>query len=85
MKPKLRYRYRRATDIMTVEGVRFAGEFFRTLGTHGPDVGAVLQVTERRDGVLMMKQLFRTAIEYDNPLFYLPAKERLEEIEAADV
>ena len=57
-KPKLHYHYRRDTDVMTLEGVRYSGDFFRTIGKHGSDVGQVLQITERRDGVVELRRLY---------------------------
>jgi hypothetical protein len=57
MKPKLHYKYDKPRDIITIEGTRYSGNFFRTLGAHGPKLGAVLQITRRDDGVLWLNEL----------------------------
>jgi hypothetical protein len=56
-KPKLHYKYDKPNDIITIEGTRYSGNFFRTLGAHGPKIGAVLQITRRDDGVLWLNEL----------------------------
>ena len=42
-------------DVITIEGCRYSGHLFRSFG--GLDVGAILQIIKREDGVIHVKRL----------------------------
>ena len=46
----LAYEYDETLDILTIEGIRYSGEFFRTLGKDGAPLGTVVEISQRREG-----------------------------------
>jgi len=55
--PGLSVRYDTLRDELVVEGVRYSGELFRTLGLLGPSTPAMIQVIDRNeDGVVTLKR-----------------------------
>lgn len=44
--------YDRARDVVTIEGVRYAGVLFRSLGVRGFEPGKWLRIEQRADGML---------------------------------
>jgi len=53
--PPLRFAYDGFTDTLTIEGVKYAGAYFRHLAFQ--PVGAVLQIIERKEGKLVLRDL----------------------------
>ena len=51
---RLQFSYDETNDVLTVEGIRYSGELFRTLGFGA--IGSVLRLVERKDGVVVMMQ-----------------------------
>lgn len=51
--PRLQYAYDRANDLLTVEGVTYAGEVFRQLGALAP-LDTPLKIMSRGDGVITL-------------------------------
>jgi hypothetical protein len=45
------------TDVVTIEGIRYAGGLFRGLGIGGLEPGTALRIVNRDDGVLTVEQL----------------------------
>lgn len=54
----LDHEYDPQSDVLEVEGVRYSGEFFRSLGRTMP-VGSVFRIEERWDGVITVTILDR--------------------------
>lgn len=49
---ELHFSYDKESDIITIEGVRYAGEFFRGLSEHGINLNVPFVITERSDSVV---------------------------------
>lgn len=54
MKKALDFSYDAPNDIMTIEGIRYAGEMFREFGL-GPNPGKWLRIISIEDGVLTVE------------------------------
>ena len=53
---KLDFVYDEFTDVLTIEGVPYSGEFFRSLGKDGLELNKSFRVVERReDGVIAIQ------------------------------
>lgn len=52
MAEPLRFEYDEATDIITIEGARYAGRLFRELGEEGMKPGSLFRLLRRDDGVI---------------------------------
>ncbi len=50
-KEPLNFDYDSERDVLTIEGVKYAGEYFRFLG-HSPAPGVIFKIVERKDGVI---------------------------------
>lgn len=48
--------YDRDRDIVTINGVKYAGAFFRSFGIHGAPVGSLLRIIKRDDGTLTVEK-----------------------------
>ena len=59
----LSFSYDAFTDIMTIDGAEYSGEFFRTLGEKGLAIGDFFRVENRRDGVITIRR-FTDKAEY---------------------
>lgn len=59
MTATLIYEYDEQRDVLTVEGVQYAGELFRSFGMLPP--GTVLRIDKREDGVLTVTDMQRLA------------------------
>ena len=51
---KLNFEYNHSTDVMTIETIAYAGQFFRMLGGQMP-LGPLFQIIAREDGTLTVK------------------------------
>jgi hypothetical protein len=56
----LAFAYDDIADVLTVEGVHYAGAMFRQLGGM-MDIGEAFEIIERTDGVVAIKRLFQAA------------------------
>ena len=52
--PEITFSYDAATDIVTICGTRFTGDFFRTQSPWG--VGHIIEIVEQDDGVLTIRR-----------------------------
>lgn len=57
MSGPLSFSYDAPTDILTVEGLEFSGQFFRALAERGVPIGSVVRIEDRLDGVLWVNDL----------------------------
>lgn len=55
---KLHFEYDDGRDILTIEAVAYSGVLFRTLGNDGPPVGTIVEITDRKDGVVTLTRIF---------------------------
>lgn len=55
----LNIEYDKQQDIVTIEGVRYAGGLFRHLGVHGVAVGTVLKIMRREDGEIFLQEIIQ--------------------------
>ena len=46
------------SDVLTIEGTRYAGSLFRALGAQGFAVGARLEIIARDDGVISLRRWY---------------------------
>ena len=56
MSQKLKYRYNVAEDMMTIEGIRYAGDFFRQFG-HRMPLNAPMKIVSRDDKTITLVQI----------------------------
>ncbi len=56
----LAYHYDEGLDVMTVEGIKYSGHFFRVLALTGPSDQAFRIVGRDEDGVLTIKKVEAT-------------------------
>lgn len=56
MSQRLKYRYDVTKDLMTIEGLRFAGDFFRQFG-HAMPLDTPMKITVREDGFITVVQI----------------------------
>lgn len=49
MTANLQMIYDAQNDVVTIQGVKYSGDFFRDLGVGGVAVGTILRVASRRD------------------------------------
>lgn len=54
----LSFSYDAPNDLLIIEGVKYSGELFRSLGIHGMAVGRTFRIKERsNDGVLVIENV----------------------------
>ena len=54
---KLNYKYDDLKDILTIEGIKYSGEFFRALAVGGLAVGKHLKIIERKDSTFTIQEI----------------------------
>lgn len=64
-KPQLTLRYDFTDDVLTIGGIRYAGEMMRMFGKM--PVGSVLELVARDDGVITLKVLNGPDVKPDVP------------------
>lgn len=55
MDKPLRFEYDAGADVLTVEGIKYAGSLFRSLGI--ASIGSRFEVTDRDDGIMTLRTL----------------------------
>lgn len=53
---RLKFDYNEMDDILTIEGIRYAGAIFRDLGWETP-IGECFRIEKREDGVLILSRV----------------------------
>lgn len=54
---ELNIEYKQKQDEVIIEGVRYSGEFFRSLSKDGISIGEPFVILKRRDGILTIKSI----------------------------
>lgn len=57
-KGNLTFSYDEAQDILTIEGIRYSGNFFRELSSEGLPLGMSFKIVERGDGVVVVQRVW---------------------------
>ncbi len=59
----LEFEYHSSSDVLTIEGVRYTGDFFRSLSEGGLPIGTVFTIESRdEDGAIILRRLQRVDV-----------------------